>query len=102
MATTPELSQLRHVLVPGMLHFYYEKTERGNVLRHIRVNQHLFEVPAEGITIDALPADSVGSNQIQDGTVKASDLSQEVKDMMGAGGSVGIVDSDDPMNLLGD
>lgn len=100
MATKPNLSQLKHVLVPSMLHFYYEPTEDGNVLRHIRVNRHLFAVPSD-ITIDSLPDDVVGTGQIQDGSVQPSDLNQEVKEMIDAG-NADIVVNDDPVSLLDD
>ena len=43
----------------------------------------------KGTVIDALPADSVGSEQIIDGSVGKSDLSQEVLDMISAGGGGG-------------
>lgn len=81
MAT--DITKLKHVLVPSTLHFYYETTDDGtDVLRHIRVNQRTFEVPADGVTIDVVPADSVGTEQIKDEGVEMDDLSKGVKDEM--------------------
>ena len=51
-----DLSKLRHALVNAPLHFYYEAGAGGTrVLRHIRVQQKNFEVPADGVTIDVVP-----------------------------------------------
>ena len=81
MANTEDLSKLQHHLAYPPLHFYYEIDKEGNkVLRHIRVQQHNFEVPADGITIDTVPPDSVGTEQIIDKSVKMEDLNQEVTD----------------------
>lgn len=81
MANKKDLSQLRYVYAASPLHLYYETLKDGtNVLRHIRVNQRTFNVPAEGVTIDMLPANSIGSNLIEDGSVQIDDLSEEVRD----------------------
>ena len=81
MANTEDLSNLQHFLAYPPLHFYYDIDEDGNrVLRHIRVQQHNFEVPADGITIDTVPPDSVGTEQIINKSVKIEDLNQEVTD----------------------
>lgn len=81
MAKTKDLSKLQHYLAYTPLHFYYETDKEGNqVLRHIRVQQHNFEVPADGITIDTVPPDSVGTEQIIDKSVKMEDLNPEVTD----------------------
>ena len=81
MANTEDLSNLQHFLAYPPLHFYYETDEDGNqVLRHIRVQQRSFEVPADGIIIDTVPPDSVGTEQIIDKSVKLEDLNQEVTD----------------------
>lgn len=78
MTTQKDLSQLGHVYVDGPLHFYYETAEDGTrILRHIRVNQRTYQVPSDGVTIDTLPADSVGSAQIEDGSVQMEDLSPD-------------------------
>lgn len=78
MATQKDLSHLRHLLVPASMHFYYETTDDGtNILRHIRVNQRTFQVPADGVTIDTVPPDSVGTEQIADGSVQMEDLSPD-------------------------
>jgi predicted transcriptional regulator len=81
MAKTKDLSKLQHYLANSPLHFYYDIDKEGNrVLRHIRVQQHNFEVPADGITIDTVPPDSVGTEQIIDKSVKMEDLNPEVTD----------------------
>ena len=70
---------MKHMLA-SQLHLYYETQEDGtNVLRHIRVHQRNFEVPSEGISIDSLPDNFIGSEQIKDGTVEMADLSQSAK-----------------------
>lgn len=95
-----DLSQLEHYLANTPLHFYYDKKEDGTqVLRHIRVQQRKFEVPADGITIDTLPANSVGTEQIKDEGVQMQDLSREVKDRINAS-EVELEESTDPMSLL--
>lgn len=80
-----DLSKLKHVYVDGPLHLYYETAEDGtNVLRHIRVNQRTFATPTDGsgITIDTVPPDSVGTEQIKDETVELRDLSPEAREAM--------------------
>lgn len=80
---TPDLSKLKHALVNSPLHFYYEEGADGTrVLRHIRVQQKNFEVPADGVTIDVVPPNSVGSDEIKDGGVQMEDLNDEVKENM--------------------
>ena len=72
---------MNHYLAYTPLHFYYEIDKDGNqVLRHIRVQQRTFEVPADGITSDVVPPNSVGSEQIEDESVMMDDLHPEVKD----------------------
>lgn len=72
---------MKHYLVNAPLHFYTETADDGTeVLRHIRVQQRVFNVPADGITIDTVPPDSVGTRQIEDGSVMLDDLNTEVKD----------------------
>ena len=79
MAKTTDISSLKHVLAQ-QLHLYYEPQDDGtNVLRHIRVHQRTFNVPSDGITIDTLPDDFIGSEHIKDGTVQEQDLSQQLK-----------------------
>lgn len=74
---------MNHYLVNAPLHFYTERADDGaEVLRHIRVQQRTFDVPADGVTIDTVPPDSVGSQQIEDGSVMLVDLNSEVKDNM--------------------
>lgn len=75
-----DLTGLRHALVYAPLHFYTEVQDDGTeVLRHIRVQKHNYQVPAEGITIDSLPDNIIGSEHIKDGTVQEQDLSQQLK-----------------------
>lgn len=80
MAETKDLSKLEHAYAQH-LHLYYEKQKDGtNVLRHIRVHQRTYDVPSEGITIDTLPDDFIGTEHIKDGSVQAGDLSQQLRD----------------------
>jgi len=74
---------MNHYLVNAPLHFYTERADDGTeVLRHIRVQQRTFDVPEGGITIDTVPPDSVGTSQIEDGSVQLEDLNKEVLDNM--------------------
>lgn len=74
---------MNHYLVNTPLHFYTEVAEDGTeVLRHIRVQQRVYNVPADGVTIDTVPPDSVGTRQIEDGSVQLEDLNKEVLDNM--------------------
>ena len=85
MATANDLTKLQHVYVDGPLHFYYEQAADGTrTLRHIRVNQRTYNVPADGsgITIDVVPPNAVGSEQIEDGSVELRDLSPEAREAM--------------------
>ena len=80
---TPDLTKLKHALVNAPMHFYYEVTTDGaEVLRHIRVQQRKFDVPADGVTIDVVPPDSVGTEQIKDETVELQDLTPEAREAM--------------------
>lgn len=80
---TQDLTKLRHALVNAPMHFYYEVTDDGtNVLRHIRVQQRKFDVPADGVTVDVVPPDSVGTEQIKDETVELQDLTPEAREAM--------------------
>ena len=45
-------------------------------------NERTFDVPADGVTIDTVPPDSVGTRQIEDGSVLLEDLNKEVLDNM--------------------
>ena len=73
--TTPDFSKLNHWLVNAPMHFYTETKDDGTeVLRHIRVQQKNFEVPADGVTIDVVPPNSVGSQEIKDGSVQMEDI----------------------------
>lgn len=86
---TPDLSKLKHALVNAPLHFYYEVMDDGtNVLRHIRVQQRKFDVPADGVTIDVVTPDGkiadgkVNSQSIEDETVELQDLTPEAREAM--------------------
>lgn len=74
---------MNHYLVNTPLHFYTEVAEDGTeVLRHIRVQQRVYNVPADGVTIDTVPPDSVGTQQIVNSSVQLEDLNKEVLDNM--------------------
>ena len=87
---TPDFSKLNHWLVNAPMHFYTETKDDGTeVLRHIRVQQKNFEVPADGVTIDVVPPNSVGSQEIKDESVQMEDLdprmmttTQEARDIV--------------------
>ena len=80
---TPDLSKLQHALVNSPMHFYYEVKDDGTaVLRHIRVQQKNYEVPADGITVDTIPANSVDSDAIKDESVQKQDLHRDVQDTL--------------------
>lgn len=89
MATTPDLTKLKHVIAQ-QLHIYYETLEDGtNVLRHIRVHQRTLQMPADGgVTVDIVTPDGkiatgkVNSQSIEDGGVQMEDLSDDVKEQM--------------------
>jgi len=79
----PDLSKLKHSLVNSPMHFYTEVMDDGTeVLRHIRVQQKVYEVPADGITTGTVPPDSVDSSSIKDGSIQSQDLSDEMKDKL--------------------
>jgi len=86
---TPDLTKLKHALVNAPLHFYYEVTDDGtNVLRHIRVQQRNFDVPADGVTIDVVTPDGkiadgkVNSQSVEDETLQLQDFSPEAREAM--------------------
>lgn len=84
MATQKELKQLESI-VSHNIRFYYSVDKNGNkVLRHILVGtrKNLLAVPDEDITIDVVPENSVGSEQIADGSIQLQDLSDDVKEQM--------------------
>ena len=98
MATTPDLTKLKHVIAQ-QLHIYYETLEDGtNVLRHIRVHQRTLKMPADGgVTVDIVTPDGkiatgkVNSQSIEDGTIETQDLNpgiittpQEARDIVAA------------------
>lgn len=73
---------LRHLYADGPLHLYYDTLDDGTkVLRRIRVNQHTFATPDDGVIVD-IPDNSVGTEQIKDGAVETEDLNQDVIDRM--------------------
>ena len=100
MTKTTDISSLKHVLAQ-QLHLYYEPQDDGtNVLRHIRVHQRTLNVPSEGITIETLPDDFIGTEQIKNDTVEMEDLSQAARNSMvkaaekGASGGIATLGSD--------
>ena len=84
MATTPDLTKLKHVIAQ-QLHIYYETLEDGtNVLRHIRVHQRTLQMPADGgVTVDIVTPDGkiadnkVNSRSVEDRTLQVEDLAPE-------------------------
>lgn len=65
--------------------YYYEIDKDGNkVLRHILIGTPdlILQVPADGVTIDVVPPNSVGTEEIKDQSVQLEDLAPEVTDQM--------------------
>lgn len=67
----------------GNQRYYYKTVDGQNkLIGSIVGKRHLVIRFPEGSTIDVVPPDSVGSEQIMDGSVQAEDLSEGVKDAM--------------------
>lgn len=81
-----DLSKYKKFIVSGIM-FYYEETEDGQrILRHIQVFNSRTILNVEGnVGIDVVPANSVGSKQIEDDSVEMEDLSPEVREKIGQG-----------------
>ena len=85
MKTTTDLTKLSHLLVTSTLHMYYETLDDGTkVLRHIRVNQHKLQMPADGgVTVDIVTPDGkiadnkVNSRSVEDESLQVVDLAPE-------------------------
>lgn len=73
---TPDISKLRRTMVYSWELFYEPQTDGTRILRHIRVNNTRYEVPADGITVD-IPNDSVGTEQIIDKSITLDDISDK-------------------------
>ncbi len=84
--TEKDLSQYKKYQFNGLT-FYVEITEDGRkILRHIRIfsNRYSFEMPEDGTTIDVVPPNSVGSEQIVDKGVHEEDLDDNVNEKLNA------------------
>ena len=89
MATTPDLTKLKHIIAQ-QLHIYYETLEDGtNVLRHIRVHQRTLQMPADGgVTVDIVTPEGkiatgkVDSASIEDDSVQLQGLTPEAREAM--------------------
>ena len=67
----------------GNQRYYYKQKDGQNLLiGSIVGKRHLVIRFPEGSTIDVVPPDSVGTEQIADGSVQAEDLSEGVKNAM--------------------
>ena len=67
----------------GNQRYYYKTVDGQNkLIGSIVGKRHLVIRFPEGSTIDVVPPDSVGTEQIQDNSVKMEDLNTEVKDKM--------------------
>lgn len=94
-----DLTQLQSI-VSHNIRFFYEVDKDGNkVLKHILVgsSKNILEVPTDGITIDVVPPDSVGTEQIEDGSILRQDLHDDVR-----GGLVGGYTDDDETLTIGE
>lgn len=90
MATTTENTpQLEHTIA-SVLHLYYEEQPDGKrILRHIKAHGKEYTTPADGsgITIDVVPPNTIGSEEIINDSVGMEDLKPEVRDAIMAGGT---------------
>lgn len=67
----------------GNQRYYYKQKDGQNLLiGSIVGKRHLVIRFPEGSTIDVVPPDSVGTEQIQNGAVEMEDLNDDVKDTM--------------------
>ena len=67
----------------GNQRYYYKKKDGQNLLiGSIVGKRHLVIRFPEGSTIDVVPPNSVGSDEIVDGSVKQEDISTEVRDSL--------------------
>lgn len=88
MANKNDSTQLKHVLA-SQLHLYYERKDDNTcVLRRIRAYGRSIEMPDDGVIIDELPDNIVGSEQIKDDSIGINDLNQQVRESIGTGGVV--------------
>ena len=72
-------------IVSKNVRYFYEEDSLGNkILRHILIgsSRSMLLVPAEGVTIDVVPDNSVGSEQIKDNSVAVNDLTPEARERM--------------------
>lgn len=85
MATKADIKKMPSI-VSKNTRYFYEVDEQGNkIIRHILIGspENILQIPSDGqITIDTLPADSVGSKQIENESVEMEDLSPRVKEQM--------------------
>lgn len=84
MATEKDLSRMNSIVSKNTRYFYEIDKEGNKVLRHILISstQNILQVPADGVTIDVVPDDSVGTEQIKDGGVQMADLSPDAIEAM--------------------
>ena len=80
MAMKEDIKQMKSIVSKNARYFYEEDEQGNKVLRHILIGSqaNVLTVP-DGVTIDVVPDNSVGTDQIKDGSVKLDDLSEEVK-----------------------
>lgn len=81
---TADIKNMRSI-VANNVRFFYETDKNGNkIIRHILVGsaRNILAIPADGITIDTVPSNSVGSEQIVNASVQMEDLSPEAREAM--------------------
>lgn len=85
MATKADIKKMPSIVSKNTRYFYEVDKQGNKIIRHILIGspENILQIPSDGqITIDTLPADSVGSEQIKDETVELRDLSPEAREAM--------------------
>ena len=98
-----DLQGLKNFPCNGSRYYYKEGKDGQKLLVAILFGKSHFIIrfPA-GTTIDTVPADSVGSSQIKDGSVKLEDLSDEVKQKLNPEGGEEYSDNGDIDDMFDD
>lgn len=85
MATKADIKKMPSIVSKNTRYFYEVDKQGNKIIRHILIGspENILQIPSDGhITIDTLPADSVGSEQIENESVEMEDLSPRVKEQM--------------------
>lgn len=87
MATKEEIKRMKSIVSKNTRYFYEEDKDGNKVLRHILIGsaENILLVPSDGVTIDVVPENAVGSAQIINDTVEEEDLKPELRDKINDG-----------------